>query len=154
MADPLSIAASMVAVAGAAITVSDTILSFIGQITHAPNEVMYVHNDVTDVRLVLSNVEANAAGDRSLDQRLAAPDDGILGNPQTIAKVEVLLKRTEQTLTEIDLLLRAVTRSRSLTGLTLHQRAWFRNRSRLRAMREELRGLKISLTVHFSASSR
>ena len=97
MADPLSIAALVIAVVGAAITVSDTFLSFIGQITKAPNEVMYVHNDVTDMRLVLSHVEANAAGDRSLDQRLAAQDDGILGNPQPIVEVEVLLKRTEQT---------------------------------------------------------
>lgn len=154
MADPLSIAVSVIAVAGAAIAVSDTTLCFICQVTKAPNEVMYVHNDVTDVRLVLSNAKANAAKDQSLDQALAAPEDGILGNLQDIAKVELLLKRTELALTEIEFLLRAVTGAKSPREFTLHQRAWFRNWSKLRLLRDELRGLKISLAVHFSASSR
>jgi len=154
MADPLSIAASLIAVVGAAIAVSDSILSLIHQVTNAPNEVMNVHNDITDVRLVLCNVEANTAKGRSLEQTLAMAEDGPLGNPQDIAKVELLLRRTELTLTEIDYILRTVIKAKSPNELTLHQRAWLLNRSKLRVLRDELRGLKISLAVHFSASSR
>jgi hypothetical protein len=84
----------VVAVADAAIAVSDSILSFIYQFTNAPTEVIHVHNDITDVRLVLCNVEANAAAGRSLDQTLAMAEDGSLGNLQDIARVEILLRRT------------------------------------------------------------
>jgi hypothetical protein len=154
MADPLSIVASVITVAGAAITVSDTILTFICELRNAPNEITFVHNDVTDTRLVLSNIKDNAAETQSIDRRISPPESDPVGNPEDIAKMEYLTKRTERVLLDIDLVMRACTKSRSLGGVTLHQRAWFLNRSKLRFLRQELREVKTSLAVHFSASSR
>ena len=155
MSDPLSILASVITVAGAAITISDSILSLLSQLRNAPDEVIFVQNDVTDTRLVLSNIKANSAEDRTLDRRLALPDaNATYGDPENILKAELLIKRMERILLDIDLSLRKMTKSRSQNGITLHQRAWFLKRSKLRLWRQELRELKTSVAVHFSASSR
>ena len=155
MADPFSIVASTVTVTGAVITVADTILSFISQLRNAPDEITFLQNDVTDTRLILSNIKDNAGEDRSLDARLALPDPGgVYGNPENISKAQYLIKRIERVLLEIDSTLREVTKSRTLGRATVHQRAWILHRSKLRSLRQELRELKTSVAVHFSASSR
>ena len=155
MADPFSVAVSAITVIGAAITVADTLVTFIGELRNAPDEVMFLQNDVTDTRLILSNVKENAGEDRSLNVRLALPEGGcIYGSPEVIAKAEYLIKRMEKVLLDIESTLRDITKPRSLGGTVVIQRAWFLHRSRLRSLRQELRELKTSVAVHFSASSR
>jgi len=155
MADPLSIIASTITVVGAAITVSDTVLSSISQLRNAPDEIIFLQNDVADTRLILSNIKDNAGEDRSLDARLALPDHaGVYGSPENISKAEYLIKRVERVLREIDTVLQNVTKTRTLGGTTVHRRAWILYRSKLGSLRQELRDLKASVAVHFSASSR
>ena len=155
MADPIAIVASAITVTGAAITVADTILSFIRGWQNAPDEIMFLQNDVTDTRLVLSNVKDNAGEDRSLDAQLALPDTGdVYGNPEYISKAEYLIKRIERVLLAIDSALQDVTKSRSLGRTTVHQKAWILHRSKFRLLRQELLELKTSVAVHFSANSR
>ncbi|KAH7149008.1 hypothetical protein B0J13DRAFT_662788 [Dactylonectria estremocensis] len=154
MADPLSIVASALTVAGAAITVADTILSFIGDLRNAPAEIVYLQNDVTDTRLILSNIKDNANEDRSLDARLALPGAGdVYGNPEHISKGETLIRGVERVLHDIDSVLRTVTRSRSPGRAKINQRAWVLNRSKLRSLLGQLRDLKTNAAVHFSVSN-
>ena len=155
MADPISIVASAITVTGAAITVADTILSFISQLRNAPDEIMFLQNDVTDTRLILSNIKNNAGEDQSLNVRLALPDaGGVYGNPENISKAEYLIKRMERVLLETDSTLRDATKSRTLGRSTVHKRAWILHRSKLRSLRQELQELKTSVALHFSATSR
>jgi hypothetical protein len=155
MADPLSIIASAITVAGTAITAADTILSFIGDLRNAPAEIMYLQNDVTDMRLILSNIVDNGAEDRSLDTRLALPDTGgVYGNPEHIFKGETLIRRVEDVLREINLILRTVSKSRSPSRVTIDYKAWVLNRSKLSRLQGRLRDLKTNAAVHFSVSNR
>jgi hypothetical protein len=140
MTDPIGILASAITFAGAAITVADT--------------VTFLHNDVTDTRLILQNIKENASEDRSLDTRLALPDSGPYGSPENISRAEYLLRRIKRVLVEIDTNFRDVTKSRSLGRITIHHRAWILHRAKLKLMRQDLRELKTSVAVHFSASSK
>ena len=155
MAEPISIVASAVTVTGAAITVADAVLSSICQLRNAPDEIAFLHDDISDIRLILSNIKDNSSQDRSLNVRLALPDTGgVYGNPENIFKVEYLIKRIEPVLLEIDAVLRKVTKSRGLSRTTVYQGAWILHRTRLRSLRQELQELKISVAVYFSASRR
>ena len=55
MADPLSIAASIIAVVGAAESVTK-VLSKIKNMRHAPDELLALINEVSDLRVILSNI--------------------------------------------------------------------------------------------------
>ena len=56
MADPLSIAASIIAVVGAAEGVGKT-LTKIRNIRNAPNEILALINEVSDLRVILNDLE-------------------------------------------------------------------------------------------------
>jgi hypothetical protein len=155
MAEILGAVASIITVAGTAITVADAVLTFISQVRNAPEEILHLHNDVTDTRLILSNIRENSSQDRSLQSRLTLADDsGIYGDPENVAKAEYLIRRIERILMQIDSTLQDVTKYKSLGRITVHQRAWMLSRSKIRSLRGELRELKNSLAVHFSATTR
>ena len=155
MAEPVSVIASAVTVTGAAITVADSILSFISQMRYAPEEIAFLQNDVIDIRLVLSNIKANTAEDQSLDRRLALPDSaGAYGHPENISKLDYSLKRIERVLLETDSALRQVTKSRGLGRTTVHRGQWIIHRTKLGLLRQELQELKTSMAVYLSANSR
>ncbi|KAG8529125.1 uncharacterized protein KY384_005760 [Bacidia gigantensis] len=154
MAEPISIIASAVTVTGAAITVADTVLSFILQLQNAPHEIAFLQNDVIDTRLILSNIKDNTGENQSLDRRLAIPGaTGPFGNPEIISNVEYSIKRIERILLQIQVILRHVTKSRGLGRTTIHHRQWVLHRLKMRSLRQELQELKTSVAVHFSANS-
>lgn len=76
MAEVIGLAASTVTFVGAAIAISDTVLSFIGDLRQAPDEVLFLYNDVTDTRLILLGIKENVEQNEALDIRLALPDNG------------------------------------------------------------------------------
>jgi hypothetical protein len=154
MAEIIGAVASGLTVAGAAITIADAVLTIISQMRNAPEEILFLHNDVTDARLILSNIRENSSQDQSLQARLALPDNaGVYGDPENIAKTEFLIRRIERVLMQIDSALKDVTKSKYLGRVTIHQRAWMLSRTRIRSLRSELRELKTSIAVHFSAST-
>jgi hypothetical protein len=154
MAEVLGAIASGITIAGAAITIADTVTNLISQVINAPEELLFLHNDVTDTRLILWNIKENASQDQSRCNALSLRDStGAYGNPENIAKTEYLIRRIERVLAQIDRALREVTKSKSLDRVTIHQRSWMLNRVRMRSLRTELRDLKTNLSVHLSAST-
>ncbi|KAK0753875.1 ankyrin repeat-containing domain protein [Schizothecium vesticola] len=155
MAEVISVAASAVTFVGAAITISNTVLSFISDLRQAPDEVLFLYNEVTDTRLILLRIKENVEQNQSLDTSLALPDNsGILGaTAESTAKAEFLLKRIERVLSDIDLCLRSLTKSKSSRGVTINHRSWLLSRNRIKSLRQDLRDLKTNAALHFSSSS-
>ncbi|KAH7383921.1 ankyrin repeat-containing domain protein [Pyrenochaeta sp. MPI-SDFR-AT-0127] len=154
MAEIVGAVASGITLVGAAIHGADAILNLISHIRNAPEEILHLHNEVTDTRLILSNIQENANQYQALHMRLALPDSSsVYGNPEYISKTERIIERINRLLNRLDITLREVTKSRSLTSITVHSGAWLLHRPKIQSMRSELRELKISLSVHFSANT-
>jgi hypothetical protein len=154
MAEILGVIASGITLAGAAIAIADKVTNLIGQVVNASEELLSLHHDVTDTRLILWNIKENASQDQSLCHTLSLNDStGTYGNPENIAKTEFLIRRIERVLSRLDLVLREVTKSKMSNQVTIHQISWMSNRVRIRSLRMELRDLKASLTVHLSVST-
>jgi hypothetical protein len=154
MAEIVGAVASGITVLGATITVADAILSFISQLRNAPEEIAFLHTEVNDTRLILSNINENASRDQSFQTQVALPDNaGIYGDPENISKAEFLVKRINRVLKQAENALKEVTKSKYNYRVTIHQKAWLMNRSKIRSLRGELRELKTSLAVHFAVGT-
>ncbi|KAM5386676.1 hypothetical protein ACJZ2D_000639 [Fusarium nematophilum] len=154
MAEALGVAASAIAVVGAAIKITETILDSISQFRSAPAEIDFLHHEVADTQLILTNINENMAGIRHFQHRLGLSDsEEALGNPETIHKAGFLLKRLEMGLLEIDTVLKTITRSRSSPKVIINQATWILHRSKIKSLRQELRELKDNVALHFSASA-
>ncbi|KAM5343600.1 hypothetical protein ACJ41O_012137 [Fusarium nematophilum] len=120
MAEALGVAASAIAVVGAAIKITETILDSISQFRSAPAEIDFLHHEVADTQLILTNINENMAGIRHFQHRLGLSDsEEALGNPETIHKAGFLLKRLEMGLLEIDTVLKTITRSSTQAGRSI-----------------------------------
>jgi hypothetical protein len=96
MADPLSAVASAITVVGAALTIADRILSFVEDLRNAPSEVVFLQNDVTDTRLILSNIVDNERNDHTLATQLAVHGTiDSLGRPEDAHQGKISIGRLE-----------------------------------------------------------
>ena len=136
MADPLSITASIIAVLGAAEGVNKT-LSKIKSLRHAPNEVLALINEVSDLRLVLGEVERCVIRDAS---RPSSPIEQL----QTMS---TLVERAKNTLLELDQLiqyrlLKATSRS---AELKVSRREWAAAKPVIERFRQGLRDIRLNI---------
>lgn len=91
--DPLSITASVLTCVGATIKAADTVLTLIDRIKNAPNEVLAIYNDVTDLKVVLTEIQLNAAEERNLWTSSRQVPDGSPAAPAIIEAKALVTKR-------------------------------------------------------------
>ena len=133
MADPLSITASVIAVLGAAEGVSKT-LARIKSLRHAPTEVLALINEVSDLRIILGEVE------RYVIRDVSSPVEQL----QTMS---TLVERAMDSLLELDQLiqyrlLKATSRS---TEPKISRREWAAAKPVIERYRQGLRDIRLNI---------
>jgi hypothetical protein len=157
--DPLSIIGFTITAVGATITVSGSLVDLISHINNIPNELLATSNDVTDLRLVLTNIEESIAQEQLLLQTLrpvlAAGQLAITENvPAAAPEAPSLVQRARDKLTEIEDVVRKYTALQNVRGIGVLGRVRFLNKGKLRTLRDDLSRIKLDIATHFSVKGR
>ena len=140
MADPLSIIAGIIAVIGAAESVGKT-LNRIRDITNAPNEVLALSNEISDLTVVLKHVETYVTS-----------ADGAVISLENLEHLSVLAKRAQSRLAQLEQIINnhlpeagGANRRGSLLRLQ-----WARLKTKVDGLRVDLRDIKLSIIVQIT----
>ena len=138
MADPLSVTAGIIAVLGAIEGVSKT-LGKIKNIRNAPQELLALINEVSDLKLVLADVQsyvADCATRRQLPQ-------------EPLQHMSTLANRATNRLLELDELIQyRFTKADSITDqIKVSRREWARARSTIETFRQSLRDIRLNIVT-------
>ena len=140
MADPLSIIASIIAVIGAAESVSKT-LNRIRDITNAPDEVLALGNEISDLTVVLKHVETYVTA-----------VDGAVISLENLEHLSVLAKRAQSKLAQLERIVQhhlpepgGANRRSSLLRLQ-----WALLKTKVDGLRVDLRDIKLSIVVQMT----
>lgn len=154
MAEALGVASSIIAVVGASIKTTETILGLISLYRDAPVEVSFLKNDVSDTQIILSNVKENISSIRHVEHRLGLTDsDAVWCNLQNNDKAGFLLKRLELSLIEIEETLRMI-ESKFKDNTIIDRATWMMHRNKIKTLRANLREQKDNIILYFSGSAR
>ena len=140
MAEPLSIVASIIAVIGAAESVGIT-LNRIRDIMNAPNEVLALSNEISDLTVVLKHVETYATA-----------ADGAVISLEHLEHLSVLAKRAQSRLAQLEQIMDnhlhepgGANRRSPLLRLQ-----WAFLKPKVDGMRVDLRDIKLSMIVQIT----
>ena len=138
MADPLSIAASIIAVIGAAERVRKT-LTKIRNIRNAPSEVLALVNEVSDLRIILGDLEGY------IRQNTARPQ---LPEEQ-LHHMSILLQRAKDRLLELDRLVeyRLLTPESRSDRIRVSRREWAQSKDTVKRFRQSLRDIRFNIVA-------
>ena len=138
MADPLSITASIIAVLGAIEGVTKT-LAKIKNIRNAPQELLALINEVSDLKLILSDVQSYVT---EATARLDLPQE-------PLQHMSTLANRARSRLLELDELIQyRFTKADSITDqIKVSQREWARGRSIIETFRQSLRDIRLNIVT-------
>ena len=140
MADPLSIAASVITVIGAADSIGKS-LGKVKTLRNAPAEVLALQNEVSDLRIVLDDVNFCV-----LD----------MGSTETSTRITIrlqhlseLVDRAKSQLLQLDKLLHYdIIKPGSLDGeFKVSRTEWLRAQSAVEAIRQSLRDVKLNIAT-------
>ena len=136
MADPLSITASIIAVISAAEGVGKT-LAKIKDIRKAPNEVIALINEVSDLRIILGDFEGYIAQNTERPQILQSQLD----------HMSVLLQRAKDRLLELDQLVeyRLLTPGSRSDQIQVSRREWAGAKDTIKKFRTSLRDIRLNI---------
>jgi hypothetical protein len=157
--DPLSIIASTITVLGACISVSEGVINLISHIKNTPYELLQTSNDVTDFRLVLSNIEESIRQEETLIQ-LQRPTLGLAQHtttnhvPAATPEATILIERARRKLVEIDEVVKKYNHLQNAKGLGSLRRVRTLNTGSLRVLRDDLRSMKLNIATYFSVKGR
>ena len=137
MADPLSITASIIAVVGAAEGVTKT-LAKIRNIRNAPEELLALINEVSDLRIIL-------AGIQSYVQNTAASPE----LQDALQHLTVLINRAKDKLLQLDELVQyRLTKPESVADqIKVSRREWARAKTTIDDFRQSLRDIRINIVT-------
>ena len=140
MADPLSIVASIIAVIGAAESVGRT-LNRIRDIINAPNEVLALSNEISDLTVVLKHVEIYVTA-----------ADGAVISPANLDHLSVLAKRAQSRLAQLERIMHTHFSepggaNRRSSRLRLQ---WALLKTKVDGLRIDLRDIKLSIIVQMT----
>lgn len=140
MADPLSVFASIIAVIGAAEAVGK-ILNQIRDTSNAPDEILALSNDISDLTVVLRSVETYAT---TADSEVTFLDH--------LEYISVLVKRAQSKLTQLEQIVH-----RHLPELggskwrgPLLRTQWAFLKPKINALRLDLRDIKLSIILQIT----
>ena len=144
MADPLSIIASILAVIGAAETLGKT-LNRIRDLMNAPDEVLALSNEISDLTIVLKHVETSIAA-----------ADGPVTHVEHLKHISVLIKRAQSKLGQLEKIMHdhlgevgGANRRSSLLRLQ-----WALLKTKVNTLRVDLRDIKLSIIAQISCVTR
>ena len=138
MADPLSITASIIAVIGAAEGVSK-VFSKIKDVRQAPNDLLALMNEVSDLRAVLGDVERHIQG-----------ADRILLPPEQAARMSDLIQRAKNCVSELNRLIQRRLVKPSAGEIKVSRRGWAIAQPTVVRFRENLRDIRLSLLTQMT----
>ena len=137
MADPLSITTSIIAVIGAAETVGKT-LNRIRDMTNAPDEILALSNEISDLTVVLKHVETYAtAADRAVT------------SPEHLEHILVLAKRAQSRLAQLERVMHKYLPGPVAASWrsSLSRFRWACLKTKINGLRVDLRDIKLSIIV-------
>ena len=140
MADPLSITTSIIAVIGAAETVGKT-LNRIRDMTNAPDEILALSNEISDLTVVLKHVETYAtAADRAVT------------SPEHLEHISVLAKRAQSRLSQLEQIMHKHLSEPAAASWrsSLSRFRWACLKTKINGLRVDLRDIKLSIIVQIS----
>lgn len=142
MADLLSLAASIITVVGAADTISKT-LSKIKILHHAPEELLALNNEVSDLKVVLSSVESYITAEH-LDASVTSQD--------LPRHMSTLLERAKDQLLQLDQLIHyRFLKAGSLDGeYKIFRLEWVKAKSTVENHRQVLRETRQNLVTQLT----
>ena len=141
MADPLSITASIIAVIGAAEGVTKT-LAKIRNIRNAPQELLSLINEVSDLRIIFGDVQKylqNAQRSQSMPRRSTHQEE--------LHHMSILINRAKDKLLELDKLIQyRLTKPESIADhVKVSRREWARAKSTIEGFRQSLRDIRLNV---------
>ena len=151
--DPLSIAASVITVTGAAINIANTTLQLIDLFRNAPMEILALRNDITDLKAVVTHMRDEAAHNKNL-AALAREAELAIPGFESLSDSATLVNRVQIKLSEIELLLRKTISAKTLTGVVVKHLSWNRHKAQLRFLHDELRDMKSNLSLSLTTRTR
>ena len=144
MADPLSIIASIIAVLGAAESAGKA-LNRIRDMMNAPDEVLALGNEISDLTVVLKHVETYVTG-----------ANGAFISLEHLEHISLLVKRAHSKLAQLEQIMhnhlpesRRANRRRSPLRLS-----WALLKTKVNGLRVDLRDIKLSMIVQISTVTR
>ena len=137
MADPLSITASIIAVVGAAEGVTKT-LAKIKSIRNAPDELLALMNEVSDLKLVISDIQNHIVIQRAQ-------------TPQTeLQNISTLVKRAKDKLLELDQLIQYRLVKPESDQIKVSRREWLRAKAVIERFRQNLRDIRLNIITQMA----
>lgn len=139
MADPLSVTASAIAVIGAAVNVAQTIQTLIKTLRKAPDELLALSNEVSDLRLVLYEIDLAAQG-----------QDVAYNSASAILQI---LHRGQAKLDELDQFVKRFIRPHLRTVTKVDRVRWVKEKNNAQAIQSELRAIRMDLATILAAKT-
>ena len=138
MADPLSIIASIIAVVGAAEGVAKT-LGKIKTIRNAPDELLALINEVSDLKIILSDIQSYVIHNIQRPQI----------SPEELRNISTLINRARDKLLELDQLIqyRLIKPDSVSDQIKVSRREWLRARSTIERFRQSLRDIRLNIVT-------
>ena len=139
MADPLSITASIVAVIGAAGGITK-ILGKIKNLRNAPNELLALFNEVSDLQIILKDLQ------HYILQNIERPQ--IL--QEELQHISILVGRAKDKLLELDELIQyRLVKPESISDqIKVSKREWARAKDSIERFRQSLRDIRLNIATH------
>ena len=138
MADPLSITASVIAVVGAAEGVSKTIAK-VKSIQNASNEALALINEVSDLRIILYDVESYVSQNARWSH----------SPPEQLDHMTTLLTRAKDQLLQLDKLIQyqLVKPESTDQKIKVSRREWARAKDVIKNFRRSLRDIRLNIVA-------
>ena len=136
MADPLSFTAGIIAVIGAADGVATT-LAKIRSLRNAPDELLALTNEVSDLRIILRDIENHFSQSTNRPQ---TPQD-------QLGHMSVLINRAKERILELDRLIqyRLVKPESVSDQIKISRQQWARAKDVINKFRQSLRDIRLNL---------
>ena len=137
MADPLSITASIIAVIGTAEGIGKTFAK-IRNIRYAPSEVLALMNEVSDLTVILGDVE-----------RYFVRDTSRTLNPELLRTLSTLVNRAKEHILELDQLIhyRLLKAHSTKTEFKVSRHEWVAAKHITKQFRQRLRDVRLNLVT-------
>jgi len=138
MVEPLGVSASIVTLVGTAFTIAKTLHDFIKRLRHAPQDLLALSNEVSELSLILTSI--NHASSTS-------------SHTATSQALTECLQSARQDLHDLDAFTKRLVISRTPAKNCVDRLAWARHKKEAVALQSRLRDSRLSLSVLLGASS-
>ena len=143
--DPLSITASVIAVATLAAQIGRALADLRALCNHLPGRLHALSNDVSDIQVVL--IQVAKITEETASARLPTAETDYTTIPQ-------LLKKADTKLNELKCIINSLSAPSSWNNATIFRAGlWRKEQPRLKALQEDIIAIKSSLNVIFGASN-